>query len=389
MEIDRDYEVFISYRHLQCNELAEALYNEFQNRYSVNSFRDNEELHFGDFRKQLIINNLRSQCLVLLLTPGMLDRCHESNDWITKEISLFLKLHKPIIPVKMNGFQYPDNLPDKIKGLLKHDKNSIECDFYDPGATAVQIAGMVYEKLRKGWDRDERYEAIRYKPYLSRHNTEIGGYFYDSALGFRKYVFLFALQLIILFACISMGFHKTETGWSMGHNEYAPMIFGMLSLYLIYFDRKKVDHPTLNTDVSFVDILLDHSIFEAIKMVYKGFLIWAIPFAMILLAVPFAGYLISSFITSSQTNGVAGVDMWYITMFYVGTCLPSLRLAYKTLIATVHFVNSVFGRYPKNFRRFIFLEKAQRVVLITSRILVVPAIIMCGVLASLTYGGQL
>ena len=387
MEIDRDYEVFISYRHLQCNELAEALYDEFQHRYSVNSFRDNEELHFGDFRKQLILNNLRSQCLVLLLTPGMLDRCHDPNDWITKEIHLFLMLHKPIIPVKMNGFEYPDNLPDKIKGLLKHDKNAIECTFDDPGATAVEIAGKVYEKLRKGWSSQERFTAIENKKYLSRHNTEVGSYFYDSALEFRKHIFLFVLQVMALIAGVSIGFSKIETGWSAMGNEFVPLAFGMISMYLAYFERKKVDHPTLNTDVSFVDILLDHSIFSAVKMIYKGFLIWAIPFALILLIIPFAGYTASCFITSNDMSGSNALDMYYITMFYIGVCMPSIRLAYKTLISTVHFLNSIFGRYPKNFRRFVFLEKLQRVILITSRILYVPAIVFCGVLASITHGG--
>jgi hypothetical protein len=122
-------------------------------------------------------------------------------------------------------------------------------------------------------------------------------------------------------------------------------------------------------------------------MIYKGFLIWAIPFALILMVIPFAAYIVSCLITSSDMSGSAGMDMWYITMFYIGVCMPSLRLAYKTVISTVHFLNSIFGRYPKNFRRFIFLEKLQRIVLITSRILYVPLVIFCGYLATITYGG--
>ena len=106
--IDHDYEVFISYRHKPANTLAEKLYRNLQENYSVNSFRDSEELHFGDFRKQLIRYNKKSRYLVLLLTPGMLDRCNEEGDWIRTEISLFLKKRKPIIPILIDGFTMPD-----------------------------------------------------------------------------------------------------------------------------------------------------------------------------------------------------------------------------------------------------------------------------------------
>ncbi len=154
--MNQDYEVFISYRHKDCNDLAKELHQEFATVYSVDAFRDEEELHFGDFRKQLRKNNKQSKYLLLLLTPGMLDRCKNEGDWITAEISMFLEKGKPIIPVKMNGFEYPEDIPESIKGLLEHDSNAIVCNFSDPVATARYIAEQAYEKIRAGWSGEKR-----------------------------------------------------------------------------------------------------------------------------------------------------------------------------------------------------------------------------------------
>ena len=47
--MNKDYEVFISYRHKDCNPLAKALHDRLLYRYHINAFRDDEGLHFGDF----------------------------------------------------------------------------------------------------------------------------------------------------------------------------------------------------------------------------------------------------------------------------------------------------------------------------------------------------
>lgn len=66
--------------------------------------------------------------MVVLLTPGALDRCklahsdHET-DWVRREIARALTLGKNIVPVHEHGFTFPkeEELPPDIRDLLSHN----------------------------------------------------------------------------------------------------------------------------------------------------------------------------------------------------------------------------------------------------------------------------
>lgn len=110
------YDVFISYRRRGGKEYAEEFYNRLSNAgFSV--FMDNAELHFGDFRKQLQRNNRLSRHLLVVLSPGALDRCSNKNDWVRKEITTALRQHKKIVLVCIAGFVFPADLPKELEPL--------------------------------------------------------------------------------------------------------------------------------------------------------------------------------------------------------------------------------------------------------------------------------
>ena len=371
-----DYEIFISYRHKDCNDLAKALYNEFLNVYGVDAFRDDEELHFGDFREQLIKNNKKSKFLVLLLTPGMLDRCHEEGDWITKEISLYLKSGKPIIPVMMNGFEFPSDLPDEIKGLTEFISNSIICDFNEPIQTAKVIARCVYEKIRYGWSEEKRQSAISNKHYLSKNNKEIKSYYYDSALEFRKCMFYLILNVFYSF-CVTRSYFLEH---NRDYGIYA--FFGIFPLFLLYFEIfLRVDGEKMSLD----ELLLDNSIKDWIKAFLKAFLIGVIPVIIVSYLIPLASMAGGALVGLSSSDMLEKVYPLAIIMilFYV----PLVRWLYKSVLSGIDFFNSLFGRYPTNYLIYETMKKIRKLSKKIGYIILLPTILFCGFVATIVAGG--
>ncbi len=149
------YDVFISYRRNGGGELAEKIYDELSN-VGLSVFLDRRELRFIDFKKQLITNNIQSKVLVVLLSKNSLsyERCKDKDDWIRKEIELFLKLHKRIIFVKFDDFEMPDEFPPSLKKLEKLIEDPQNVIFYnkrgnlfDKAVCILEIKEKVLEKI--------------------------------------------------------------------------------------------------------------------------------------------------------------------------------------------------------------------------------------------------
>lgn len=108
------YQVFISYR----RDGGEFLAGRLADRlvilgYTV--FFDVESIRSGEFNTQIFSAIDSCTDFLLILPQGGLDRCLEPNDWVRTEISYAIKRKKNIIPVFMNGFEFPDKLPEDIE----------------------------------------------------------------------------------------------------------------------------------------------------------------------------------------------------------------------------------------------------------------------------------
>lgn len=115
-----EYDIFISYRRVGAVEFVEELYNRLQNRgYRV--FLDLEELQEGEYEETLLNHIKNCTDFILPLPPGALDRCVNQDDVVRKEIATALALGKNIIPIYFHGFNMPDELPDDIEALRKHN----------------------------------------------------------------------------------------------------------------------------------------------------------------------------------------------------------------------------------------------------------------------------
>ncbi|MBE6587842.1 MAG: toll/interleukin-1 receptor domain-containing protein [Ruminococcaceae bacterium] len=383
--MDRDYEAFISYRHKECNPLAKALHDELSDVYAINSFRDDEGLHFGDFREQLVKNNKKSKYLILLLTPETLDRCVRHGDWITKEVSLFLERKKPIIPVKLAGFEFPQELPEAIKGLRDHDCRSIRCDISDPSEAARYIARQVQERLRKGWKPRDVADCISKKPFLSKENLTRSGYFCTSANKLRNSAFyllpVLAMAIIYRILCFRNvgGATVFDDKWG-----FLSVIFGILSLLFFFLEHKKVDDDETGERIPFSIHWMDRSELGALAKVWVLLFILSVVFALAVTVVSFGAIIASVFVGQAVLGIEQGVkdteNMWFLCAYAAFVVIPAARLIIKTILDLCHFLNSTVSRYPARYVHWKRITLIQKIWRIVGWIILVPAIAVVGAL---------
>ncbi len=107
-------DVFISYRREGGLDYSSRLYEKLTTSgYTV--FFDLEGLKAGRFDSQIYKRIERSDNFVLILSPHSLDRCEKEDDWVRLEIEKALELKKNIVLIFMQGFQFPNNLPDSLE----------------------------------------------------------------------------------------------------------------------------------------------------------------------------------------------------------------------------------------------------------------------------------
>lgn len=121
------YDIFISYRRSSF-ETANLVATRLRAAgYSV--FFDMETLRSGKFNEQLF--DVIDHCtdFVVVLPPNALDRCGSEDDWVRLEVCRAMAGMKNIIPVMLNGFVWPDPMPEGMEELAMYQgiaSNSIE-----------------------------------------------------------------------------------------------------------------------------------------------------------------------------------------------------------------------------------------------------------------------
>lgn len=109
-------EVFISYRRYGGEAFAHLLYDRLNAKgYSI--FLDVKEQKSGKLDHIILDNIYQCTDFLLILSPGALDRCENTDDWLCLEIESAMKYGKNIVPILMHGFDFPKILPESIREL--------------------------------------------------------------------------------------------------------------------------------------------------------------------------------------------------------------------------------------------------------------------------------
>jgi hypothetical protein len=130
--------VFISYRRFGGAELARTVKEALHARgYDV--FFDVEDLNeAGPFPEKLRHEVESAASVVVILSPGSLDRClrseESSEDWFRQEIAHALRLGKKVVPVITGGFSWPSQpLPPDIAPLRLYQGLTPSHEYFDAG----------------------------------------------------------------------------------------------------------------------------------------------------------------------------------------------------------------------------------------------------------------
>ena len=136
----KKYDIFISYRR-SSYDTANLIATRLKSAgYSV--FFDMETLRSGKFNEQLF--NVIGTCtdFLLVLPPGALDRCVNEDDWVRLEVLHAMKSKKNIIPVMLNGFQWPETMPQGLEEL---------CYYNALTASSVEYFDLSMERLQRNY----------------------------------------------------------------------------------------------------------------------------------------------------------------------------------------------------------------------------------------------
>jgi hypothetical protein len=124
------YDIFLSYRREGGFETAKMVQEKLKSLgYKV--FLDFEDLRTGKFNEQLY--TVISECndFVVIMSPGCLDRCENTEDWLRLEVVHALENNRNIIPIMLRNFSWPDTMPAGMEELKYMNGLSASDEFFD------------------------------------------------------------------------------------------------------------------------------------------------------------------------------------------------------------------------------------------------------------------
>lgn len=154
------YDLFLSYRRDGGFATARLLYEHFK-VLGINTFFDLEELRSGTFNVKLYSAIEESSNFAPILSKNALDRCINEGDWLRTEIAHAIKHEKNIIPIILEEFVWPDNLPDDIKALVHYNGIHISKEYFDASLAKftsmlknVSLSNNVESETKKDYQRE-------------------------------------------------------------------------------------------------------------------------------------------------------------------------------------------------------------------------------------------
>jgi formylglycine-generating enzyme required for sulfatase activity len=112
--------VFISYRRAISKHLARSIYQDLKmNGWDV--FLDVNTIDSGDFDR-IILNQIGARAhFILLISPGSLERCTNSGDWVLLELQEAVRLERNIVPIIEEGTDFLHEmsyLPSDVRAVV-------------------------------------------------------------------------------------------------------------------------------------------------------------------------------------------------------------------------------------------------------------------------------
>ena len=102
----KDKGVFISYRR-ELGSDAARICQLYLSTIGMDVFLDVDDNRNGHFDTKILGEIGKRKSFLLICSPGCFDRCIDRDDWLKREIAHALRLKLNIVPVVLDGFQWP------------------------------------------------------------------------------------------------------------------------------------------------------------------------------------------------------------------------------------------------------------------------------------------
>ncbi len=149
-----NYDIFISYRREGGFETARIVQEKLKSLgYRV--FLDFEDLRTGKFNEQLYSVITESSDFIVVMSPGCLDRCQNTGDWLRLEVEHALKNKRNIIPIMLRNFAWPETMPSGMEELKFMNGLSASDEFFDAFikrlVTFLKSKPSIIRKFKRLW----------------------------------------------------------------------------------------------------------------------------------------------------------------------------------------------------------------------------------------------
>jgi hypothetical protein len=137
-----DPQVFLSYRRNTGSDFARLLKDRLESG-GFEVFLDVDDLGTTQYAERLLEAIGKVQSVVVVLSPGSLNRVQDPDDLFTTEIAEALAAGKHIIPVSLPGFEMPSRpsgLPKPIRNLLRINVIEYNRTFWSESLALIEAA---------------------------------------------------------------------------------------------------------------------------------------------------------------------------------------------------------------------------------------------------------
>ena len=141
-----NYDIFISYRR-SAYDTANLIAVKLRHAgYKV--FFDVDTLTAGKFNEQLLEVIKGYKDFILVLPENALDRCEDPEDWVRRETLYALEHQKNILPVMLDGFAWPKEMPQGMEELSSYQAiTAVSHEYFDMAIQRMQ--GYLKSKASK------------------------------------------------------------------------------------------------------------------------------------------------------------------------------------------------------------------------------------------------
>ena len=169
-----EYDVYICYRWLGGSQLASLIKVHLEVQ-GISVFLDVFGLSGGNFEDAIVSTLSQTKNMVLVLTPGSLDRCKGDTriqDWFHREIVCAIDSKINVIPVMGPEFKWPkdDELPEDIRNVSRMNGVHWSHEFQDAAVSKL----IEFLKLPVMRGRNMKRGSIAPLPRLHSSNSVTG-----------------------------------------------------------------------------------------------------------------------------------------------------------------------------------------------------------------------